>query len=356
MKTLTLLFFSISAFAVTTPPTPLPTAGEWGYAVIGDPQYNTCAATPTASLLDCTNWVSPSLAQAAVWPNQISHIISQKTTYNLQFALFVGDLTDQTTAITYATTQTQLQRLVDAGIPVFSMPGNHDVFSTQGVPNYNNMFATLYSGVNYVYGRFGRATLAGAESVNGGYQNIAYSVTINGRPLLMLCVEYDATDLALDWAKGVEAAWLAANPRGRVWFATHDFGSNGAHIPLVIDPVNAWAAHLNTYWLAADTNIEVVFCGHWNMGFAAKGLLGPWTVVEQDMQSLGFGIGGDIGYYRVKRDGTTDGCVWLTSSAAWCTTDSCGGGHTSWSSTGCVTFAVQPWNRFLFPMPGGIDR
>lgn len=211
--------------------TPLVLAGLLTTAVVVGPgSPSAAAAEPEPFTLvvlpDTQNYVSTT-ANEAIMGAQTRWIADQADELGVAVVSQVGDLVGVDTSEVQWQRASQHMAVLDAaGVPSAVLPGNHDMNLTTGeAPLYRQHFPP---------GRYANASWNGAAASYGGYlgqhvvgpdpvdrQNMDSFVlfTAGGMEFLLLSLEMNAPDYALDWGRRV----LAAYPERRAIVATHSY-------------------------------------------------------------------------------------------------------------------------------------
>lgn len=202
---------------------------------------------------------------------QAQWIVGNRATMNTAFVAQVGDLVseyDNMTQWTYVSNG--LRPLNDAGVPNSVVPGNHDFNNATGdIGPYDTYFPPS---------RFANAAWAPATSRYGGYLGQSqfgpdpidrrnmdnYALfSAGGTDFLVLNLEWEAPQYALDWADRV----LKAYPDRTAIMTTHSFVSisgalrTTAQRPGGTPPAAMWSSFVSTH-----CQIRLVLSGHEHSG------------------------------------------------------------------------------------------
>ncbi len=232
----------IIAWAAVSP-VPLPGRGEWGFYIFGDVQYDT--DTEAQGIFQ-------------FYSTMITNAVANSAARKIQFAIFTGDesqlcTTEEPPAGSGVvnhwcvpdlnTWKAGADRLTAAGIPVITIPGNHDEFYSTPV---NTAAYTSIVGGFLAPHRIGPACKPSPSCYvyavrDSSWLDVAYSLTVNRRPLLVVGLNFQRTAANWAWMQTVEQQWLAANPNGAVWLLFHDvFQSFSTTVPAGANQILPW--------------------------------------------------------------------------------------------------------------------
>ncbi|GCE78085.1 PKD domain-containing protein [Cellulomonas biazotea] len=190
-------------------------------ATAADPEPFTFVVLP-----DTQNYVSTSANQATMGV-QTAWIADQQDDLDIAFVAQVGDLVGVDTADVQWQRASQHMAVLDAaGVPNTVLPGNHDMNLTTGeAPLYRQYFPpSRYSGATWngaaaSYGGYLGQHVVGPDPVDRQNMDSFALFTAGGMDFLLLNLEMNAPDYALDWGRRV----LAAYPDRRAIVATHSY-------------------------------------------------------------------------------------------------------------------------------------
>jgi hypothetical protein len=208
-----------------------------------------------------------SAAYPHIFRSQTEWIARNRSAMNIQFVVGLGDIVDQGSTLTQFQNADAAIRVLDqAGIPYVLPLGNHDY--TDNKPASRT--ATLFNQF------FGPARYAGKPHYQGSFptgsnENFYSIFEVAGRKLLVLALEFNPRNSALQWAANV----LAANRDKDVIIATHSYLFSDDSRVAKCDPDSA-----ATYGLSADndgeemwhnfvkqhSNVVMVLSGHIKVG------------------------------------------------------------------------------------------
>jgi predicted MPP superfamily phosphohydrolase len=138
--------------------------------------------------------------------SQAPWLVDHAEQLNLVGVVHVGDLTQNNTAGEYRRAREFLAPL-DGVVPVWLVPGNHDIADGRDTSRYNHYFnESRYRGQPGFGGHYG-----------GGYDNSYHFFTAAGMKFMVLCLEFGPRDQVLDWANGM----IDRHPDRRVIVVTH---------------------------------------------------------------------------------------------------------------------------------------
>lgn len=233
--------------AATAPPTVQP--GEFTFAVIPDTQgyVNSDVWHPTAGVQ--TQW-----------------LVNNRDNLNLKFVAQVGDLVESWPNVTqWQRISGYMATLDAAGVPNAVLPGNHDMdVSTGAAPRYDEYFPPSRYSAKPWYGGYLGQNLFGPDPIDRKNKDSFSLFSAGGLDFLVLSLEYDAPDYALQWAQKV----LNAYPDRRVILSTHSFihtGGARSTTTTRTDGANT-PAQIWTKFVYGNCNIFMVVNGHWHDG------------------------------------------------------------------------------------------
>lgn len=220
-----------------------------------------------------------------VFYKNIQWLIQNKEKLNLQFVMHVGDLTDNgnnstTASYTYTdeetgeeTTGTKykydweykyglkwLNQLHDAEIPYALVRGNHETST-----NFQEYYVADETNTSYVTADTTVTDEEGNETVISGMLdstsmlNTAYTFEVNNQKYLIVALDLEPSDEALEWANNV----VAAHPEHRTIILTHAY-MNGYGVRYQSKSLGG-TNYGEIIWdeLASQhENIFLVICGH----------------------------------------------------------------------------------------------
>ncbi len=209
---------------------------------------------------------SPIMAQQTQW------IADHRSDLNLAFVAHLGDIVGVDTVDTqWQRASSYLATLDAAGIPNSVLPGNHDMDLTTGAaPLYQQYFpVSRYANASWnsttaSYGGYLGENQFGPDPVDRENMDNYALFTAGGMDFLLLNLEFNPPDYAIDWAKRV----LAAYPSRRAILATHSYVDfSGALTPQVnrADGGNS-GQQLFTKLVQPSCSIFLVVNGHFHNG------------------------------------------------------------------------------------------
>jgi hypothetical protein len=150
-------------------------------------------------------------------------VASHKDSANIKAVLQVGDITDWGQAYEWDTASHQFAILDTAGIPYFTVPGNHDYDgvwnpATRGLTTYNANFGLAkYASRSYWGGYFN------TDPLNQGTANSFVKFDVGSKKYLVLGMEFIPRDTVLGWASKVIDSVYAIDPERQVIIITHAY-------------------------------------------------------------------------------------------------------------------------------------
>ncbi|WP_395242993.1 PKD domain-containing protein [Agromyces sp. MMS24-K17] len=240
-----------------TVPTPPPGAEPFTLVAVPDTQ-NYTYLNRQGTMTQQTQWIRDSRSQLGT-----------------AFAVQLGDLVSEEENLTqWGYTSAAFGVLDAAGVPYTVVPGNHDFDNATGaVRPYDDYFPpSRYIGAAWTpstarYGGYLGQNQFGADPVDRkNFDNYAL-FTAGGTDFLVLNLEWEAPQYALDWADRV----LDAHPDRTVIMATHSFLTlsgtrrTTAERPGGTPPATIWNTFVSTH-----CQIRLVLSGHEHSGDAGE--------------------------------------------------------------------------------------
>ena len=151
--------------------------------------------------------------QSSVITHLVEWIAEHRDAWRIELVAQVGDIVNNTQAIQYDRALAWYRALDDAGVPYALAIGNHDyaTVATRDSSLYNSYFTqTRYAALPWWNGGFFEA---------GKTDNLWFTTTLGGERFLVITLEFQPRQAAVDWA----GALLAAHPDQRAILVTHDF-------------------------------------------------------------------------------------------------------------------------------------
>ena len=212
--------------------------GEYDYsiAVLGDIQYMT--KSNPEDLYTMFEWIA-----------------ANKDAKNIQYAIGLGDITDQCQEEEWITAQTAYKILEDAGIEYSLVRGNHDVATVGGIEESSRPTAKpeLYDAIFGAEGAYYRELI----EQHGGFYNDASVIntyrelTIGDDNWLIVNLDFQADESIRAWANEV----IESYPSHRVIIVTHEYvGAYGTP--------SAYGKKLWADVASKHSNVELVLSGH----------------------------------------------------------------------------------------------
>ena len=209
------------------------------------------------------------IAQQAQW------VVSNRSTLNTAMVVQLGDLVSNYDNLTqWGYTSTGFKVLDDAGVPNTVVAGNHDFDNATGeFSQYDSYFPpSRYAGKPWTpstarYGGYLGQNLFGPDPVDRRNMDNFALFTAGGRDFLVLNLEWEAPQYALDWATKV----LAAYPDRIAIMATHSFVNiNGARSNTAERPGGTPPNAIWTNFVSQQCSIRLVLNGHFHDGNLAE--------------------------------------------------------------------------------------
>ena len=199
--------------------------------------------------------------------SQAQWIVNNRQVLNIQMVLTEGDNINDGASTAQLQTLDAAFRLLDtAAIPYLLAIGNHDYNgfnpkSSRNLTGFDQWFGPgRYSGKPFFGGNFPAGSNANSYAV----------VTINGKQVLFMTLEYRATSASLDWAESI----LSANADKEAIVVTHSFVlKNGFREDQCDDQdMPAGNATGQETWtrLRKHSNVIMVLSGHFTGGSGAQ--------------------------------------------------------------------------------------
>ncbi len=209
------------------------------------------------------------IAQQAQWA------VDTRSDLNTAMVVQLGDLVSEYTNPTqWGYTSAGLKVLDDANMPNTVVPGNHDFDNATGaVGPYDTYFPpSRYAGKAWTpstarYGGYLGQNLFGADPVDRRNMDNFALFTAGGRDFVVLNLEWEAPQYALDWATKV----LAAYPDRIAILTTHSFVQvNGQRKTTAERPGGTPANTMWTSFVSQQCSIRLVLNGHFHDGNLAE--------------------------------------------------------------------------------------
>lgn len=206
---------------------------------------------------------------------QTNWIVSSRAALRTAFVVHLGDLvSDPLIAQQWQNVSTGLKVLDDAGVPNSVVPGNHDYDSGDyRVGTYDTWFppsryaAASWNSPTARYGGYLGQNQFGPDAVDRRNMDNYALVTAGGRDLLVLNLEWEAPQYALDWAHRV----LAAYPDRTAVLVTHSFVTvAGTRRTTAERPGGTSTAALWNDFVSQHCSIRLVLSGHEHSGDAGE--------------------------------------------------------------------------------------
>lgn len=201
---------------------------------------------------------------------QSQWVVANRAAMNTVFVAHLGDLVSNYDNVTqWGHVSAGLKPLDDAAVPNSVIPGNHDFNNATGeVGLYDTYFpVSRYTGKPWPagtsYGGYLGQNQFGADPVDRKNMNNYALFSAGGTDFLLLNLEWEAPQYALDWADRV----LANHPDRTVIMTTHSYVSitgglrTTAQRPGGTPPATLWSSFVSTH-----CQIAMVLSGHEHSG------------------------------------------------------------------------------------------
>ncbi|MFC0682448.1 metallophosphoesterase [Lysobacter korlensis] len=220
-----------------------------------------------------TQAYSVSDALAATFTAQTRWIVDNRDDLNVSFVSHVGDLVESWPNTAQWQRASDSMAVLDAaGVPNAVLPGNHDMnVATGETPTFDQYFppsryaTASWNSDSVRYGGYLGQDLFGQDPVDRGNKDSFSLLDVSGLKLLILSLEYESPQYALDWAQKV----IDAHPDRRVILSTHGFLHTGGARSNTItrtDGQGLTAQQVWTRFVSANCSIFLVVNGHWHDG------------------------------------------------------------------------------------------
>lgn len=202
---------------------------------------------------------------------QLRWVRDSRAALGTAFVIQVGDLVSEWTIPRHwNNVSNSFAILDDAGVPNTVVPGNHEFDNATGdLGPYNSYFPpSRYSGASWStattrYGGYLGQDQFGPDPIDRGNGDSYALFTAGGRDFLVLNLEWEAPQYALDWAGRV----LDAYPGRSVILATHSFMSvNGTRRTTAQRPGGTSQTALWESFVRTRCEIDLVVAGHEHQG------------------------------------------------------------------------------------------
>ncbi|MCA0297012.1 MAG: PKD domain-containing protein [Actinobacteria bacterium] len=247
----------------------------------------------------------------ATMTQQTQWAVDTRATLNTAVVVQLGDLVSEYDNLAqWGRTSTAFQVLDDAAMPNTVIGGNHDFNNATGdATQYNTYFPpSRYAGKAWTpstsaYGGYLGQNLFGPDPVDRHNMDNFALFSAGGRDFVVLNLEWEAPQYALDWGAKV----LAAYPDRLAILTTHAFvGINGQRKTTAERPGGTPANQMWTSFVSQQCQIRLVLSGHFhdgNAGEANRSDLNacgqPVQQVLTDYQDRANGGDGWLRYYTV---------------------------------------------------------
>jgi Carboxypeptidase regulatory-like domain/Calcineurin-like phosphoesterase len=199
--------------------------------------------------------------------SQMQWIVNNRQAQNIQMVLTAGDNVNDGASTTQMQNLDAAFRLLDnAGIPYLLAVGNHDY------NGFTPKISRSLSGFNQWFGpgRYSSKAFFGGNFPSGSNANSYDVVTINGKQVLFMALEYRPTSASLDWADSI----LSANADKEAIVVDHSFVLKNGYREDQCDDQDMPAGNATGQetWtrLRKHSNVIMVLSGHFTGGSGAR--------------------------------------------------------------------------------------
>src|SRR5579864_2763678 len=248
LSTLALIFFLIAFWAIHPMVSAQVNASDFTVVVFPDPQNE-------------TQYFPQVLNSQTQW------IVNNQKALNIQMVLTEGDnINDGASTAQLQTLDAAFRLLDNAAIPYLLGIGNHDY------NGFNPKTSRDLSGFNQWFGpgRYSGKAFFGGNFPSGSNANSYAVVTINGKQVLFMTLEFRATSASLDWAESI----LSANPDKDAIVVAHSFVLKNSYREDQCDDQDMPAGNATGQetWtrLRKHSNVIMVLSGHFTGGSGAR--------------------------------------------------------------------------------------
>lgn len=168
---------------------------------------------------------------------------------NIVFVLHEGDIVHRNTEDEWANAEASM-RVLDGVVPYAICVGNHDYTGDRDTTRFNAHFPVS---------RYEGTTTFGGVFEPGKYDNSWHVFGAGGTDWLVMSLEYDPRDEALEWANQI----VGEHPDHRVIVLTHAY-------LYYTDARTRVGEHIWNEFVRRHANISFVFNGHYTGGYAGR--------------------------------------------------------------------------------------
>lgn len=199
--------------------------------------------------------------------SQAQWIVNNRQALNIQMVLTEGDnINDGASTAQLQNIDAAFRLLDNAGMPYLLAIGNHDY------NGFNPKASRNLSGFNQWFGpgRYSGRSFFGGNFPSGSNANSYAIVTINGKQVLFMALEFRATGASLDWAESI----LSANADKEAIVVAHSFVLKNGYREDQCDDQDMPAGNATGQetWtrLRKHSNVIMVLSGHFTGGSGAR--------------------------------------------------------------------------------------
>lgn len=170
--------------------------GAYDYTLVAIPDIQTMVNYRPYRLTNLANW-----------------LVNNKETYNIQFAMQLGDLSDHGTVEKFYATAAEGMSILDGKLPYTFVPGNHDYDD-----NSKTRATTLYNKY-FPYSKYSQTENFGGAYEEGKMENTYSLFEVGDVKYMVLCLEFGPRMEIIRWAGRLCEKY----PDRRVIVTTHAF-------------------------------------------------------------------------------------------------------------------------------------
>lgn len=242
-----------------------PDASPVNVTFFGRPAGAGPAADFTLVALPDTQHYSDNATRALTFNAQTQWIVNNKAALNIPFVTHMGDIVENIDAVPVEWTRANTAlSLLDGQVPYGLAPGNHDMNSSGVASNFDALFPpTRYSGNAWYGGYLGQNLFGFADPIDRLNKNSFELFSAGGMDFVIIHLEYDMPNYAVDWANRV----LAAHPTRRAIITTHLFLNASGTRPTTVLNRTAVGTPAATVWsnlVFPNCNVFLVLNGHYS--------------------------------------------------------------------------------------------
>lgn len=165
----------------------------------------------TIALIPDTQYYSQNFPWA--FSAQTAWLQANKRSFNIRFALHVGDITNNNVAAEWKRARKSMS-LLDGHMPYFFVPGNHD-YGPNGRASTRETLMNQY----FTYSDYSARPYFGGAKDLGKMDNTYHTLSAGGYDWIIMCLEWGPTDETIAWADEV----LRGHPQHKAILVTHAY-------------------------------------------------------------------------------------------------------------------------------------